>query len=306
MYSPKYTTAYIVRYNIWFYGTRQQEINLKTKGTTIWILSTLTFFTLIHTIDAAIALIFNNQAQLPKMYPLIGEYLTQIPADLYLYISAAITIAMWGLTCIVAFNNPIETFLKETMSGAQAQVQAEEQIVEKDSDFFDLMYQTMEENKGELARTNDLVLNLRAEIKDMQKVGKAFGETNAAIVGLEKQVGMLEEKMIFPLLCKSCGKPLRADFSICPYCGLEINSRQEAVVCESSFSDKRRVNKKSKKRKNAHARKAKGCQYWFGYLSQKQEDKPIPKECEECKKVVECILNQLCSPTVIAEIKKLH
>jgi rRNA maturation endonuclease Nob1 len=101
------------------------------------------------------------------------------------------------------------------------------------------MYQAMEESKGELARTNDLVLNLRAEIKDMQKVRKTFEATNAVIADLEKQVTMLEEKLIFPLLCKSCGKPLRADFRICPYCGLEINIRQEPGVCEPSFSARR-------------------------------------------------------------------
>ncbi len=35
-----------------------------------------------------------------------------------------------------------------------------------------------------------------------------------------------------------------------------------------------------------------GCQYWFGYLNQKAKDDPMPKDCVECQKVVECMLNQ--------------
>lgn len=260
----------------------------------------MTFFTLIHTIDAANAFIFNNQAQLTRLYPIIGQYLTQIPNDLYLYISAAITIAMWGLTCRAAFNNPLETLLEETQASARAQVEAEKQIIERNSDCFDLMYQTMKESKKELGRTKDLVLNLRAEIKDTQKMRKTLEKTNVAMADLEKQVGMLEEKMIFPWSCKACGKPLRADLSISPYRGLEINIKQEAAVCEPSFSGKRRVNKKAKEKH------VKSCQYWFGYLSQKEKDIPIPKECEECKKAVECMLSRIYNPTVIAEIKKLY
>jgi len=151
------------------------------------------------------------------------------------------------------------------------------------------------------AQSNGLVLSLRAEVKDMQKMRRTLEKTNAAIAGLKKQVGVLEQKTIFPLLCKACGKPLRADFSICPYCGLEINIKQEAVVRERArSSDKRRVNKMLKEKL------AKGCQYWFGYLSQKEKDIPIPKECELCKNAVECMLNRIYSPTVIAEIKKLY
>jgi hypothetical protein len=60
------------------------------------------------------------------------------------------------------------------------------------------------------------------------------------------------------------------------------------------------VNKKSKKRQ------AKGCQHWFGYLGREEKVRPILKECEECKKAVECMLEKLYSPKVIAEIKKYY
>jgi hypothetical protein len=49
-----------------------------------------------------------------------------------------------------------------------------------------------------------------------------------------------------------------------------------------------------------------GCQYYFGFLSQKDKTQSLPTECIECKQVVECMLNQNNSPSVVAEIKKWY
>jgi hypothetical protein len=50
-----------------------------------------------------------------------------------------------------------------------------------------------------------------------------------------------------------------------------------------------------------------GCQYWFGFLSQKDKTDAIPQECVECKKVMDCMLNQCCDSTrAVSEIKKWY
>ena len=54
-----------------------------------------------------------------------------------------------------------------------------------------------------------------------------------------------------------------------------------------------------------------GCQHWFGFLAQsnraKEGDDSIPKECVECKKVLECMLNQYYKSTeAVSEIKKWY
>jgi hypothetical protein len=49
-----------------------------------------------------------------------------------------------------------------------------------------------------------------------------------------------------------------------------------------------------------------GCQFWFGYLSQKEKTESVPQECVECKKVVECMLNQKNSESALSEIKKWY
>ena len=48
-----------------------------------------------------------------------------------------------------------------------------------------------------------------------------------------------------------------------------------------------------------------GCQYWFGYLSQRSSDTQIPDECIECQKSIDCMLNKEAYSThAVKEIKK--
>jgi hypothetical protein len=231
-YSKRATLAYIVRHNILLFRNLKLGSNV-AKGLNIWILSTLTFISLAHAIDAAIAFFSGDSSVILRMYPAIGAYLSQMPTNLYLYASVGLTTALWGLTCLVAFNNPVEAIFERTLSECKEQQQADQQLVEEHSDFFDLMYQNMEECKEELGKTVDLVLNVRAEVKDVQRIKETFDETKDELANLRRQVKTMEEKMIYPLLCRACGKPLRADFSLCPYCGEEIKTKQEDVVVES-------------------------------------------------------------------------
>jgi hypothetical protein len=150
------------------------------KGAKIWILSTLTFASLACTIDGAIALISNSQAQLPRIIPFLCGFLTRIPTDLYLYVSVAITAAAWALTCVVAFNNPSEIYLNRKLA--------------------------------------DIV----------------------ALRGTPRQVAEEQD-------------------------GFGLPPQREQTE---------------------------SCQHWYGYLSQRQNEEPIPQECVECREAVECMLNQ--------------
>jgi DNA-directed RNA polymerase subunit RPC12/RpoP len=50
-----------------------------------------------------------------------------------------------------------------------------------------------------------------------------------------------------------------------------------------------------------------GCQYWFGFLSQKDKSDSIPQECVECQKVMDCMLNRCYnSENAVSEIKKWY
>ncbi|MBM4400965.1 MAG: zinc ribbon domain-containing protein, partial [Crenarchaeota archaeon] len=192
---------------------------MRKKGIAIWLFSTLTFISLIHLIDAAAAVLFNNQIQLLQLYPFISQQLQQIPTYTYLYISGASTAILWAVTCLIAFDNPVETFLNKVLSDAKTQTVTEAQVLESKSELFDLMYETVESDSETLAQVKDLMRNMRAEVKDIQPMKETMEKTRIELISLRKQMKMLEEKMLFTIICPACGKLLRPDFKLCPYCG---------------------------------------------------------------------------------------
>jgi len=201
---------------------------LRKKGIAIWLFSTLTFISLIHLIDAAAAVLFNNQIQLLQLYPFINQQ--QISTDIYLYISGASTAILWAITCLIAFDNPVETFLNKVLSDAKQQTATEAQVLESKSELFDLMYETVESDSETLAQVKDLMRNMRVEVKDIQPIKETIEKTRIELISLKKQMKMLEEKMLFTVICPACGKLLRPDFKLCPYCGESITLQEKMVM----------------------------------------------------------------------------
>jgi len=201
---------------------------LRKKGIAIWLFSTLTFISLIHLIDAAAAVLFNNQIQLLQLYPFINQQ--QISTDIYLYISGASTAILWAITCLIAFDNPVETFLNKVLSDAKQQTATEAQVLESKSELFDLMYETVESDSETLAQVKDLMRNMRVEVKDIQPIKETIEKTRIELISLKKQMKMLEEKMLFTIICPACGKLLRPDFKLCPYCGESITLQEKMVM----------------------------------------------------------------------------
>jgi hypothetical protein len=207
---------------------KSEELHLRKKGIAIWLFSTLTFVSLAHLIDAAAALLFNNQIQLLQLYPFINQQ--QISKDVYLYISSASTAIMWAITCLIACDNPVEAFLNKILSDAKQQTATEAQVLESKSELFDLMYETVESDSETLAQVKDLMRNMRAEVKDIQPIKETIEKTRIELISLKKQMKMLEEKMLFTILCPACGKLVRPDFKLCPYCGESITLQEKMVV----------------------------------------------------------------------------
>jgi len=201
---------------------------LRKKGMAIWIFSTLTFISLIHLIDAAAALIFNFQIQLLQVYPFINQQ--QISTNIYFYISGASTTILWAITCLIVFDNPVEAFLNKILSDAKQQTALEAEVLENKSELFDLMYETVESDSETLANVKDLVRNIRAEVKDLQLTKEIIEKTRTELGNLKKQIKTFEEKLLFTIICSACGKLLRPDFKICPYCGESITLQEKMIV----------------------------------------------------------------------------
>jgi DNA repair exonuclease SbcCD ATPase subunit len=204
---------------------------LRKKGLSIWLLSTLTFIALIHLIEAITVIVFNNPIRLLQLYPFINEQLKQISPNVYLYISAASTVILWGITCALAFDNPVEVFLNKILSDAKKQTATETQLIENKSELFDAMYETIESDSETLAQVKDLMRNVRAEVKDIQPIKETMEKTRIELGSLRKQIKTLEERLPFTnILCPACGKPLRPDFHLCPYCGENIKLQEKMIV----------------------------------------------------------------------------
>jgi len=94
------------------------------------------------------------------------------------------------------------------------------------------MYETIESDSEILAQVKDLMRNMRAEVKDIQPIRETIEKTRIEVGSLKKQMRIFEEKMLFTIVCPSCGKLLRPDFKLCPYCGESIALQEKMMVVQ--------------------------------------------------------------------------
>ena len=200
------------------------------KGISIWLFSSLTFIALLHLADAISVLVFNNEIKLLKLYPFIGEKLQAITPITYFWVSATATFILWGITCAIAFQNPLETFLTQILSDAKTQGTAEAQLLEEKSEILDAMSETIESNNEILAQVRDLICNVRMEVKEIRPLKESVEKMKTELGSLRKEAKKLEEKVNFQILCPACGKPLLPEFRICLYCGEDMKLHQAPVI----------------------------------------------------------------------------
>ena len=205
------------------------------KGISVWLFSSLTFIALLHLTEAISVLFFNNEIRLLQLYPFINEKLQAITPITYFWVSAAATFILWGITCAIAFTNPVETFLNKILSDAKTQGTVEAQLLEEKSEIPDSMSETIESNNEILAQVRDLIYNVRTEVKEIHPLKESVEKMKTELNNLRKEIKKIEEKIQFPNLCPACGKPLMPEFKICPYCGENIKLLPEEVVSLESY-----------------------------------------------------------------------
>jgi rRNA maturation endonuclease Nob1 len=192
---------------------------LAKKGLTVWVFSSFTFLSVAHLVEAIYVLITGVQTRLLGVYPFIGQELSTMSSMMYFWLSVIASLIFWGITCAIAFANPMEEFLNKVLSDAKRQSMAELQIVEDKSEVFDAMYETIESSNAAIASVKDLVSNVRSEVKGIQPLATTIDLIRLELSQLTKEVDGLEGKMKFSYVCLACGKPLLPEFKICPYCG---------------------------------------------------------------------------------------
>jgi len=203
----------------------------------VWFFSSLTFISVIHLSEAVSVLVFDNQIRLLQLYPFINEKLRDVEPATYLWVCAVASVVFWGITCAVAFDNPVEKFLNTILSDARKQGAVETQLVEEKSEVLDAMYETIESSNETLAHVRDMVYNVRTETKEIQPLVESVEKIKSELNGLKREVKRLEEKVKFPSLCPACGKPLLPEFKLCPFCGESTRLLPEEILSVEEYKE---------------------------------------------------------------------
>ena len=203
---------------------------MSKKGLGVWLFSSLTALAVAHLIDAINALLFNNPIMLLKLYPFAESKIETITPTIYFLISAVASFILWGITCAIAFENPVEVFLNKILSEAKSQSVAEAQMLEEKSEILDAMNETVEMNNQILAQVKDIIYNIRVEVKEIQPLKDEMEKIKTELKRLKKEIKTFEEKLKHPNICFACGKPVLPEFNVCPYCGETLNPIQEKIL----------------------------------------------------------------------------
>jgi len=198
------------------------------KGVAVWVFSTLTFIAAVHAFEAALSLFFNKEIVLLKIYPIINEL--NISSFPYFLVSSTLTFVFWGITCMVALENPIERFLKLVLSDAQKQAEMELEFVEDNRTILDMISETITENNKIIAQINDLAYNIRSELTAIRPLTEGIEKISSEIEKLKKEIRKIKVEIKKQNVCPTCGKELSPDFKICPYCGENLQLIPKAVI----------------------------------------------------------------------------
>jgi len=188
------------------------------KSIVVWIFGCLTFFAGLHTFDAVLSLASNTDSagallQLYPFYNQIKETIGKLDAVTYFWLSLVSTLAFMGVTCSLAFYDPILAYVKKVISETKVDdTQADQRL---DSELTALAM------INESLTTHGILLN-----KVKNELGPLKDGINALKIDMTRlrgKIGGLETDLAKLRKCPACGKDVLPQFKFCPHCGEKLS-----------------------------------------------------------------------------------
>jgi hypothetical protein len=154
---------------------------------------------------------------------------------MYFCVSAIVSVVLWGITCGVVFENPLEAFLRQILADAKVNSTVETQLADRKSEVLDAMAETVEASSDTLLQLKDLVCNVRTEAKEIQPLRESVESMKADMSYLKKQIRRIEGDVPLQDSCHNCGRPLMPEFIMCPYCGESVRPIDPPVLTLKSL-----------------------------------------------------------------------
>ena len=155
----------------------------------------------LHTFDATLSFTTGNMNSILNLYP-FGNILEGLDVTTYLCASIITTFVLFGITCIIAFHDPIEILINKILSNVETEENPTDHTIESSLCTLEMMNSTLTSNSIVLHAVKDHTSALKTDL----------GQLVTRLEKLEKGFEGLKT-------CPSCGKGISPDFRLCPYCG---------------------------------------------------------------------------------------
>lgn len=169
----------------------------------------MTFLAVLHTFDAFTGLVFGNKNLLLKLYP-FQNLLGNLDIATYFWISIASLFILFGITCAIAFHNPIEALINRTLAEVELEENPSDGMIESKANALEMISDTLTSNSVVLHSVKDNMDAVRFEVSTLK----------SRLDKMEKDV----TKIAKLIKCPSCGGEILPEFKLCPFCGELLRS----------------------------------------------------------------------------------
>ncbi|UCE28494.1 MAG: zinc-ribbon domain-containing protein [Candidatus Bathyarchaeota archaeon] len=181
----------------------------------MWIFGFLTFLAVLHTFDAVLSFTLgstNSLLNLNPFYGLIYNMFGEIDCASYFWVSIIFAFILFGMSCAIAFHDPIATFINKVVSDAKTVENPADVRLESGLNIFEMVNDSVTSNNILLNKVKDSTESVRNSINNVR--------TELSMLGA--RLRKLETDLIPHRKCPSCGKNISQGFKVCPYCGEKL------------------------------------------------------------------------------------